>query len=258
MKKQILFLALVSLLAILGCETSVDLMDEDKALYTVYASNNMDDPIHFIRVKDMSKPLIHEEDGVLNAKVILNNLTDGTFEVLRDSIIKFNGVKTHNFYTANTEHGKKYELKIEGSDGRLLTATATTPDIVIAEVITESGFCDTPLVFRFYPIHDVRQVVVRFTFPKAPGIVYPEEVWLGENDTLFMKSNLLEAIRTGFLSGKMTCSDLESPEVILSWGIVGPGFYDYTFSDTLGIPGGYGYFRFFSPGSTDRFALDLH
>ena len=245
MKKQILFWVLISSAVLLNCESSVDLFNEREGLYSIYSNNDMDSLIYVIRIKDINKTLIQEEDGVIDAKVTLTNLTDGTFEVLRDSIIKFNGVKTHNFYTRNTAYEKKYKLKIERSDGRFLTATGTSPASIIPEVFTEKNSCSSPLIFKFHPVYRLTEIDLLFMFQGGGDFTTADEIWLDQNDTLFMKTNITEALERSYFPDSRLCEDLDSPRVFLKWNHYGPDYFDYTLSDTIKAPGGYGYFRFF-------------
>lgn len=129
-----------------ACDNSVELIDEETGLYSIYGALDMNKEINFIRIKDLNVPIENLADQPLNVDVVLDNLTNGISEVLRDSVVIFDGVPTHNFYTTmEIPPRAEFRITVTGEDGRATSAMATAPDLVEVHVQPEKPGCRTEM-----------------------------------------------------------------------------------------------------------------
>lgn len=145
---------LVGLLVVLGgvlasCENTIEPFAEARG-YSLYGHLTFADQAHFFRVKPLDRPITSEDAP--DVTVTLTNQSDGTTRTLRDSLIVFDGTPTHNYWAAfRPAPATTYELTVEGADGTVTRAQATTPTAVDPEVVpTEAETCVTEVsvIFR--------------------------------------------------------------------------------------------------------------
>lgn len=83
----------------------------------------------------MNTSLEQDTTGKIDAEVTLRNLDNGLKEILQDTIVKFDGIETHNFRTTMDLYPEtEYRVSVERSDGKVTSATATTPAIAEREL----------------------------------------------------------------------------------------------------------------------------
>lgn len=124
----------------------MELIDEETGLFSIYGALDMNKEINFIRIKDLNVPIENMSDQPLDVEVVLENLTDGTSEVLQDSVVIFDGVPTHNFYTTmEIPPRAEFRVTVMGEDGRTTSAMATAPDLADVHVEPEKPGCRTEL-----------------------------------------------------------------------------------------------------------------
>ncbi len=157
----LLVIACLSLLN--SCDNFLDPLQEKKGLYTIFGYLALRDT-SFIRVKDLDDPLLEEPTRKIAAKVTLTNLATGRTEILQDSVIRFDSVYTHNFFTAmNINPETPYRVKVENRKGEYIAETITTLSLITDinkkvrmfiyrnsdnEIVDR----DTLIYIRFYPV----------------------------------------------------------------------------------------------------------
>lgn len=145
-----------------GCETTFDPFIEGKALYSIYGYLDVNRPVNYIRVKDLDTPITADSARKLNAKVTLTNLATGQSQILQDSVVRFNGIYTHNFRTTmDITPETKYRVQVTRPDGKSVSATTITPAIPKMN----TTFSVSPFI-TFQPVN--RKSVFRYTLSLYP------------------------------------------------------------------------------------------
>lgn len=157
MKKPLILRGLFGLILVTsvyyGCDNSLDLIDEATGSYSIYGALDMNKEINFIRVKDLNVPIENIMDEPLNVEVVLENLTEGVSQVLKDSVVIFDGVPTHNFYTTmDIPPRSEFRITVSGEDGRTTTARATAPNLSDVYIEPEKPGCRTEVDVEVSPI----------------------------------------------------------------------------------------------------------
>ena len=152
-------------LSLAACDNSIEPFVEDQGTLSIYGYLSLSDDKHFVRVKDLSEPLIEDTTRELDATVTLQNRTTGNTEVLADSVVVFDGVTTHNFWVKkDIQPDTEYNLTVEDSDGQVVQATATTPaptDVRVRPSTSPDlpdGECRTSFRLTFNNISDLRLI----------------------------------------------------------------------------------------------------
>ena len=193
----------IALLASTGCDNTIDPFS-GRSTFSIYGYLNLSEQRQFIRVKDVNEPLVGDSASrSIDATVTLENLSTGAQRTLQDSVINFDGVVTHNFWTdwmpaPDTE----YRVTVTRSDGVTTHATTRTPRAIAPVSSPEAGHCLTNFSIPFPGIRNrqrIRQVQVGFLpereddgadGPPAPGedrdtddASNQERVWVSLEDT---------------------------------------------------------------------------
>lgn len=257
MKKEAnIFIIILSLIIILpGCENSIQPLNEEKGFYSIYGYLNMHEDVNHIRVKNLNMTLSEDTTDNIDANVTLKNLKSGETEELEDTVVTFDGVKTHNFRTTmDIKPNTKYRVSVERSDGKTVTATATSPYNTDTNVEPVGENCNTNIEISFVPVRS------RNALRLEVGFRYNNKLfWTRQNQNIitfdqkiilsFTPSGLLE----DFFSGNedtsqgetITCKELDTDKLFVRYTHFGPDLFDNNLSDTLNIPGGAGRFGVF-------------
>ena len=245
MKNLIYFSVFVLMVSVLlSCDNSIDPINREKGIYSVYGSLNIDDNINYIRVKELNKPLLADSTKEIDAEVELTNLDTGNSEILTDSVIKLDNIYTHNFYTTmNITPNTDYELIVERSDGRSVTAQTASPEIANRRVNPTNETCYTPIKISFQPVLDSEDVRVNVGFEYQGDTYYARGLPQDREspNTLSLTFTPKEIIdrRFGSLIGiDVRCYELSSKLLQVEYRHYGPDFLEGTESDTLPVPGG--------------------
>lgn len=250
-------LALVLLVSVVvlfpGCDNSVNILDRDTGLYSIYGALDIYADVNHIRVKNLNTPLVGDSTRTIGATVTLKNLRTGTSEILRDSIIQFENVYTHNFRTTlEIMPDTEYRITIEHSDGRTARATATTPHIAETDAVPEGEDCETPIRVQFEPVASPNAIEAELGFDYG-GLQHWTPVFKTRSsdsnpDLVFLQftpKQLLDAVfkPDSPLGGKeVWCHELDNNKIYARYTHFGPDFGGDTPSDSLNVPGGIGVF----------------
>lgn len=233
-----LFLTLTLLLvAVVSCDNSIDPIDRDQGIYSVYGYLDLNEETHYIRVKDLNAPFTAEATEQLDATVTLRNLSSGQSAVLQPEIREYEGVYLHTFvYNSVVVPDNDYQVTVERSDGaevEILTRTPTKPGPRVEPV---NEFCDVPVVFELAPLNG-STVVLRFgydTDPEDRNAWGPRIVFSGDpgqplqNLTYtFIPHEELSRILPRFSPQDIRCSEwLTTGNIFISYIHYAPGFYE--------------------------------
>lgn len=171
--------ALLALLVWGGCDNTLDPFAE-RGSFSIYGYLTVHQKRHFIRIKDLNDPLLGDSTRTLDATVTLENLEDGTTKTLKDSVVAFEGIFTHNFWADMAVHPQtKYRITVERSDGAITQATTTTPRITTASVTPQEGDCLTPFVVTLQDATELRRTRAAVGFRHGGRIV-----WISQNERI--------------------------------------------------------------------------
>lgn len=148
-----LLLALAgTLLLVAGCENTIDPLRQD-AGYSIYGTLSMNDAMHVVRVRDLSTPFTAEATESLDVTVTLNDDATGERIPMRDSVVAFDGVFTHNFRArASLDHDAQYSVVVEDPEGVRTTVRTRTPPVTQVRSQPDSADCLRFFTVTFAPV----------------------------------------------------------------------------------------------------------
>jgi len=146
-------------LASVGCDNSIEPYSR-RSTFSIYGYLNTSTPRQVIRVKDVNEPLVGDSASPsIDATVTLEELSTGTTRTLQDSVIFFDNVATHNFWTDWTlQPDTEYRVTVRRSDGVTTQSTARTPTDTAPVAAPDSGNCLTPFTVQLPDVHSVQRV----------------------------------------------------------------------------------------------------
>jgi archaellum component FlaF (FlaF/FlaG flagellin family) len=213
-------LFVVAGIVLFGCDNTIEPFSE-KPAYSVYGYLTSQEEQQFIRVRPLQKPIGTSIES-LDATVTLTNRTSGKTRTLQDSVIKFEGVSTHNYWEDfRPKPGTTYELSVDGPDGTTRIETTTPTGTVPTVTPDRVEKCQTTvqMVFR----EAAAPIRLRI------GFRYEGELhWIPRSDfqsppnredkvlRFFTPSVLGEVIPTGFREPP-PCLQLDSKTVYLAF-----------------------------------------
>lgn len=159
-------LLLVGFTLLLGCDTSLQPIDEDTGLFSIYGYLTLSNRPHYIRIRNLKDPVFDGSDAGIPATVTLEHLETGTTETLDDSIVVFQGVQTHNFKSSqDIQPDDKYRIVVERSDGASTQVTATMPELTNVGVDPSAPIaCTEDVTFTFFNVPEPRLLKVSVGF----------------------------------------------------------------------------------------------
>lgn len=237
-----------------GCDNSVSILDRDLGVYSVYGSLNIHENVNYIRIKDLNARLVKDSTRSIDATVTLKNLQKGTSEVLKDTVVQFDNLYTHNFRsTMEITPATTYRVTIEHPNKETVRATATTPRIADTSVEPKHADCETPITVTFAPVRDPNDLDVAIGIQRSGGMrwvfsFHASPSTDASDDTVhlsFTPLNVLDAIfklNPNRADHPVWCHELDSDEITIRYTHYGPDFFGNTPSDSLNVPGGIGRF----------------
>lgn len=243
---------LICLLLLASCDNTVDPLDEERGIYSIYGALNMNSDVNYIRVRDLNVPIRDGEIVDFNGTVKLENLVTSETQILSDTLVQFDGVYVRNFITTmSIEPETTYEISAENPEGRRVSATASTPNFAEAEVLTEFPDCTTTVDLQIAPLNSGQiQIELGFRWlgqirwvTQIPGHTFKTT---SQTDPAFnIQFTLKSLIQNALSDGDIWCHHLPEDEFYYRYTHFGPDFFLDTISDTLNIPGGSGNFGAF-------------
>jgi len=241
---------LITVFLAVSCDNTLHPFNKDKGLYSVYGYLDIDSDVNYIRIKDLNMPFVEDSTRKIDAKVRLTNERNEVSQTLTDSVVEFEGLYTHNFRTTlDINPDTKYQLTVKRSDGKVATATATTPRIADTNVDPLNADCRTPITVRFKPVLKKADLYVRIGFEYRN-----KKYWVNpflqtrkdEPELIYMRFTPQDIIAKIFSDDRgrptIACYQLSSKIFYVDYIHYGPDFNQGSSSDTLDIPGGAGKF----------------
>ncbi|TVR14597.1 MAG: DUF4249 family protein, partial [Balneolaceae bacterium] len=153
--KDSLFI-LISVLVCVGfssCDNSLDPIDLETGIYSIYGFLDLNEQTHYIRVRDLNAPFTIEATDSLDATVSLQNLDRGSTVILDSRVWDHEGVNHHTFvYNNQIIPNDTYRLAVERSDGFAVNATITAPTKPEPHVAPLNQNCYVPVDFEMEPL----------------------------------------------------------------------------------------------------------
>ena len=120
--------ACLAAVLVVGCSTDFVSQVDGPEAFTVWGYVDVSADTQWVRVTPVRSSL-DPDDGPLRAVVTLEDVASGERWTLRDSVFTFaSGYRAHNLWAAvPIEFDRTYRLRVEGADGGITTADATTP-----------------------------------------------------------------------------------------------------------------------------------
>lgn len=256
-------------------ERKISPYETERGIYSVYGALNMNDSLHYIRVRDLRVPLASDTAINIDADVKFEDLQSGTRKILQDSIVEFSANITHNFaLKENLVERRPYRITVTRSDGNSVSSVATTPGITSASVTpSENLGCYQPMVIRFDNVLPSEQIRFEVRIQGLDEIrwleltrICPLKRIQGEN-TLILEVIPLDLIgavfpRPGtnevscnFGIADIECDDLDSEIIRFDYLHLGPEWqnvypiYPVDPEDISDINNGLGFFGAYRDGS---------
>lgn len=241
-----------------GCDNSIQPLDRQNGVFSIYGVLDLREDVNFVRIKDLNRTLLQDTAGTIDATVVIEDLQNGNSDVMQDSIVAFDGVKTHNFYTGmDIMPDTRYRVSVERSDGRTVSAEAETPSRARTNVEPVMEDCLTPINVTFTPVEERINLRLNIGFNYDGGIQwvpYREDIGAGPGDLdsgentesySFVPKVILDTY-TGannpFSSGgvEIWCHQLDDDRFYVRYTHYGPDSFESSTSDSLQIPKGTG------------------
>lgn len=142
----------VAFFTAIGCEdTTINPFDDTSQDYSIYGALDINADRNFIRIKDVTTPLLADSNLLEPFVVTFEDLASGAVTTLEDTLVMLRGNPTKNFILENQlEPRKQYRLHVEGAEGKFSTSTLTTPGVAThsySPQVTQS--CFEPITFEF-------------------------------------------------------------------------------------------------------------
>jgi hypothetical protein len=229
-------LALI-MLTVVSCDNTIDPLDRDQGIYSVYGYLDLNEETHYIRVKDLNAPFTAEATEQLDATVTLRNLGSGHSAVLAPEIMEYEGVYLHTFvYNSVVVPDNNYQVTVERSDGAVVELVTRTPTKPGPRVEPVNEYCDVPVVFKLAPLNG-GTVVLRFgydTDPRRQNAWGPSVVIRGDPDQpsipishTFIPHEELSRILPFVPPANIRCNVyLTTGNLFISYIHYAPGFYE--------------------------------
>lgn len=147
----------VTIVLLIGCETSFDPIKQNNRHYSVFGYLNASADTQYIRIEKLRDGQFASAPTELEAEVKLTNTTTGKTVTLRDSLFYFLGGtrSAHNFYTtADIVPTQSYRLDILGRE------TTSSDDVDIPEAFPEPVVVDSLQLVRTVEISGIDRLIL--------------------------------------------------------------------------------------------------
>ena len=233
--KMLRFIIAIIFVICISCDDALQPIHESTALYSYYASLDMNEEVNHIRVRELTAPFTAEATEEIDAVVTLKNLYSGEVQILKHERQVYEDIYFHNFAVEKpVEPDTEYELTITRSDGRSVSATAHSPARVVPLVEPENRDCYTTINVELEPVNSgTIQIGYILEVPgdtiDTPLATLP----LNESNGSFSHSFIPNVIVTAWTF--FNCHQLQSAEIGFYYKYYGPGFYERITHDSLDI-----------------------
>lgn len=170
-KYQFLLIGLLLCSGMSFCDNSLDPLDRDLGIYSIYGFLDLNEETHFIRIRDLNAPFTLQATESIDAAVSLQNLTRETIDILESRVKVHQGANQHTFeYHTEIIPEDEFLLSVERSDGMVVQIPITAPTKPEPKVVPQNQNCYVPINFEMDPLKGstvVLQVGVRISDPRV-------------------------------------------------------------------------------------------
>ena len=244
---------MIIFLGLFSCENSLDPLDKETGLYSVYGAFNLREQTNFIRVRELNTPFTEAGTSVIDAKVTVKVLEDEEELELEGEVVKYFDLFHHNFeYAEQAAPNTSYQLTVERSDGASVSLRMTTPTIPSPTTAPVNQKCNFPVTFELEPVEgstaviylgypvgvdSVQNISDRTEWRWGPKYVFGPNGNEQPRTVSFTFSPFYELREIlPFRNPNNLCYEtLTTANIFLRYEHYGPGFYEELTRDTLDI-----------------------
>lgn len=234
----------------ISCDNSIDPIDKETGIYSVYGVLDLNEQTNYIRVRDLNVPFTAEATREIDAEVTLGNLQTDLAKVLESERQKYEDIYLHNFiYKSEVIPETEYRLTVERSDGAAVNITVTTPTKPAPQASPLNQNCYIPIDFELSPLNG-STVVLRVGLPPDYENGEDEEDWSWGRKHVFKSDDhqspgkaiftftpqeqIIEIIRASNIDRR--CKEhLHDGNIHISYIHYGPGFYERISEESFDI-----------------------
>ncbi|MDX1592033.1 MAG: hypothetical protein R3283_08720 [Balneolaceae bacterium] len=130
-------------LSLISCDSTIRPISDQDPSYSIYGTLNIGETPNYIRVHDNSSFLTPESTLELDATIFITNLNTNFTTQLRDSVVVFESIYTHNFiYDSQITHGNRYKVLLESESGYRDSLVSITPARTELTLSRDAVECD--------------------------------------------------------------------------------------------------------------------
>lgn len=237
-----------------GCENNFDPLNQERADYTVYGALDVYADVNHVRVRNLDTPFTADSTRELDVTVTLTDEGRGVTETLRDSVVKYDNIYTHNFRSRmDIRPETRYRLTVHPEqEGDPLEATTTTPRIAEGNAQPTGMDCETPIRLTFDHVQSPQDIEVVVGF-RHEGELEKTEVQMGQGDVpdqvtaTFTPKEVLNTpppcVPPEYEPPPTWCHQLDTAKLYIKYTHFGPESTWLPKADSVNIPGGTGAFR---------------
>ena len=146
-KQTTTFLIFTVLFCLSACDTTIEPIADSDPVYSMSGPLDLQRSPNYIRVHNVNSLLNPETTRELDVQMVFTNLTTMESELLRDSVVVFDNLYTHNFKIERPiEYDTRYRIDIEDHRGFRDSLVSVTTKETLMSVSTDTVTCNE----RFY------------------------------------------------------------------------------------------------------------
>ena len=248
MNKLSILLLIILFLGIISCENSLDPLDKETGLYSVYGALDLRAETNYIRIRDLNTPFVKAQTESINGTVTLQNEQEESSTILESELVEYFDLYHHNFeYDERVIPDTPYQLMVESSEGKSVSLSVRSPTMPVPSTAPVNQKCNVPVNFQIGPLNGSTIAIdlgYRSSTPIngdywrwGPKYVFgPNEYQSSEGITFtFSPFDELREILP-YVSPIGICKEYwKTGNIILRYQHYGPGFYEELTKDTLDI-----------------------
>ena len=235
-----LILPICYLILLSGCDNSIEPFAERETNYSLYGYFKMSEDRHYMRVKDINKPLLADSTKEIDVEVTFRNLTQGKETVLEGERKRFEDLYVHNFPVDQEVNPlDEYELVAERSTGETSRATVDVPQKTDAIPTPENESCTTEVAVTFPDAAKHLRIDAQVGFEYNGQTLWtPRMAGYDEHDNVSLSFVPQQMINVMFIDGyepgddllftpPVECTDLDTDQFYVEYYHFGPDWDDY-------------------------------
>lgn len=229
---KVIFLS-VSSCFIYSCDDTLEPVDYDTGIYSIYGALDLNKTTNIVRVRDLNVPFTSETTQQIDAQVLFENIDSGMQQLLDYELLSESDVFHHNFkVTEPIDPNTNYRITVTRSDGEQVTVntlTPTKPDPVAQPVNSQ---CYTPVEITFDPVYESTiELYIEFQprdYPKTrlgPYVIRRNSESDPRAQFTFIPVDFMKMVPGAV--GRLRCTDLVFPYFEFYISHFGKGFHEF-------------------------------